>query len=86
MYHYGQFERFLTYFYSLLRKCSFPPSKHSICLVNSISQKSVMVNGVYTSSGAMSNRREVAMGYTQLAVRMEPSDEMDVDDTTELMT
>ncbi|XP_033231362.1 furin-like protease 2 isoform X2 [Belonocnema kinseyi] len=34
----------------------------------------------------MSRRKEVSMGYTQLAVRVEPMDEGDADDTTELMT
>ncbi|XP_051169950.1 furin-like protease 2 isoform X1 [Leptopilina boulardi] len=34
----------------------------------------------------LSRRREVSMGYTQLAVRVEHLDEGDVDDTTELMT
>lgn len=34
----------------------------------------------------LSRRREVSMGYTQLAVRVEHLDDIDVDDTTELMT
>lgn len=34
----------------------------------------------------MSGRREANKGYTQLAVRVEPPDDVDADDTTELMT
>lgn len=34
----------------------------------------------------MSRRKEIKMGYTQLAVRVEPSEEVDAEDTTELMT
>lgn len=37
-------------------------------------------------SQAWSGRREANMGYTQLAVRVEPPDDADADDTTELMT
>jgi len=35
---------------------------------------------------AWSGRREANMGYTQLAVKVEQSEDGDVDDTTELMT
>lgn len=33
-----------------------------------------------------SGRKETNMGYTQLAVKVEPSEEADTDDATELMT
>lgn len=35
---------------------------------------------------AWSGRREANMGYTQLAVKVEPSEDLDADDATELMT
>jgi len=37
-------------------------------------------------SQAWSGRRETNMGYTQLAVKVEPSEDVDADDSTELMT
>ncbi|XP_066589847.1 furin-like protease 2 isoform X2 [Prorops nasuta] len=41
---------------------------------------------IFIALQSMSGRKESNMGYTQLAVRVEPSDEVDADDTTELMT
>jgi len=35
---------------------------------------------------AWSGRREANMGYTQLAVQVEPSEDADANDATELMT
>ncbi|XP_014467641.1 PREDICTED: furin-like protease 2 isoform X2 [Dinoponera quadriceps] len=41
---------------------------------------------IFIALQAWSGRREANLGYTQLAVRVEPPDDADVDDTTELMT
>lgn len=41
---------------------------------------------IFIALQAMSNRREANKGYTQLAMRVEPPDDVDADDTTELMT
>ncbi|XP_012281896.1 furin-like protease 2 [Orussus abietinus] len=41
---------------------------------------------IFVALQAMSRRREASMGYTQLAMRVEPADDLEADDTTELMT
>ncbi|KAK0087632.1 hypothetical protein PV325_000511 [Microctonus aethiopoides] len=41
---------------------------------------------IFLALQAVSKRRESTIGYTKLAVRVEPPDDTEVDDTTELMT
>ncbi|XP_029668476.1 uncharacterized protein LOC115238628 [Formica exsecta] len=41
---------------------------------------------IFVALQAWSGRREANMGYTQLAVKVEPSEDPDTDDATELMT
>ncbi|KZC04039.1 Furin-like protease 2 [Dufourea novaeangliae] len=41
---------------------------------------------IFIALQAMSSRREANKGYTQLAMRVEPPDDVDADDMTELMT
>ncbi|XP_071645509.1 furin-like protease 2 isoform X1 [Temnothorax longispinosus] len=41
---------------------------------------------IFVALQAWSGRRETNMGYTQLAVKVEPSEDVDADDSTELMT
>ncbi|XP_046429629.1 furin-like protease 2 isoform X1 [Neodiprion fabricii] len=41
---------------------------------------------IFVALQAISRRRESTLGYTKLAVQVEPMDEMDADDTTQLMT
>ncbi|XP_012252633.2 furin-like protease 2 isoform X2 [Athalia rosae] len=41
---------------------------------------------IFVALQALSRRRDSTLGYTKLAVRVEPLDDIDADDTTELMT
>ncbi|XP_015590676.1 furin-like protease 2 isoform X3 [Cephus cinctus] len=41
---------------------------------------------IFVALQAMSRRKEATMGYKQLALRVEPVDEFEADDTTQLMT